>query len=297
MVGMLNWSIDPVHTFQQRFEIGDYSELFGSSRFYIVSRRPAVRLDMRRVKVCRNKLRLGFESRTLDGRAISLVREVPRRALGRFEPPSAWYDLEVRSYSDGTYFSLTHGPSGVHLFHGDTWTLGALLAGPDMEWSVQEVLYVGQAFGRDGRRHVLERIREHKRIQEIYSRELTSEYDVFLTPCEFGKTLFTNYDDLMDPQDELVDMEFLFEVFRPSSTRMLGLVIDIVEHAMISYFDSPYNVKLRKWNASDPTAAMRCLQKAGVRTMMVMFGGDNPGLARFVTVQVPPHPCRRQLEL
>jgi hypothetical protein len=281
MVGMLNWSINPVHTFQQRFEISDYNQLFGSSRFYIVSRRPTVRLDMRRVKVCRNKLRLAFESRTLDGRSISLVREVPRRVLGRFDPPSAWYDLKVQDYSDGTYFSLTHGPSGVHLFHGDTWTLGSLLAGPDVEWSQQEVLYVGQAFGRDGRRHVLERIREHKRIQEIYSRELTSEYDVFLTPCEFGDTLFTNYDDLMDPQDELFDINFLFEVSKPSSSQMLGLIIDVVEHAIISYFEPAYNVKLRKWNVSAPTAAMRRLQKAGVRTMLVLFGGSSPGLARF----------------
>jgi hypothetical protein len=286
MVGMLAWSIDPVHTFQQRFEISDYNQLFGSCRFYIVSRRPAVRLDMRRVKVCRNKLRLAFESKTLDGRAISLVREVPRSAMGRFDPPSVWHNLEIRSYSDGTYFSLTYGPSGTHLFHGDTWTLGALLAGPDLEWSLQEVLYVGQAFGRDGRRHVMERIREHKRIQEIYSRELISDYDVFLTPCEFGKTLFTNDDDLMDPQDELLDMDLLLEILGPTSSRTLGLAIDVVEHAMISYFDPTYNVKLRKWNASDPTAAMRRLQKAGVRTMAVMFGGNSPGLARFFSSSV-----------
>jgi hypothetical protein len=231
-------------------------------------------------------LRLAFESKTLDGRAVLLEREVPRWALGSFDPPSSWHDIAVRSYSNGTYFSLTFEPSGIHLFHGDTWTLGALLAGPDLEWTLQEVLYVGQAFGRDGRRHVLERIREHKRIQEIYSRELPSEYDVFLTPCEFEQTLFGNYDDLMDPQDEVADMDFLLEIMGQRSMTTLGLTVDVVEHAMISYFDPAYNVKLRKWNAADPTAAMRRLQRAGVRTIMVMFGGNGPGLARFFSNSV-----------
>jgi hypothetical protein len=133
---------------------------------------------------------------------------------------------------------------------------------------------------------VLERIREHKRIQEIYSRELPSEYDVFLTPCEFGQTLFGNYDDLMDPQDEVADMDFLLEIMGQRSMRTLGLTVDVVEHAMISYFDPAYNVKLRKWNSSDPTAAMRRLQRAGVRTIMVMFGGNGPGLTRFFSNSV-----------
>jgi hypothetical protein len=67
---------------------------------------------------------------------------------------------------------------------------------------------------------------------------------------------------------------------------MLGLIIDVVEHAIISYFEPAYNVKLRKWNVSAPTAAMRRLQKAGVRTMLVLFGGSSPGLARFFSCSV-----------
>jgi hypothetical protein len=296
MVGTLAWTVYPTHTFQQRFEISDYTELFGPCQHYVVSRRPAVRLDQARVK--RHEIRLTFRSMAFDGTPIRFDRVIHQKSLARVWPHRLLKGLEICTYSNGTYFSLTGQSSGEHIFHGDVWTLCALLAETADELTWQEVLYVGQTFGRDGSRHVLDRMREHKKIQQIYSESLTSETDVFLTPCHLGHSSLFNDDDVPE-SDEHLDVDQLSElIWFQQSEKSRKVCVDIVEHALITYFGSVYNERLRKWSPTQPTTAMRRIRDTGIRTIFVIFGGA-PGLAKFfsqaVTSPARAHTVKYQL--
>jgi hypothetical protein len=295
VAGTLFWEVDPVHTFQQRYRIDDYREWFKSCRFYVVTCRPSVRVEMEHHRYLKSLVRFCFESSDWTGEIIREQVECDLASLfsdidQRDHPVEL---LRVDAPDDRTYLTITVviGNTGYQI-HNDTWSLASTVC-TDTRFSLQEVLYVGQTFGRDGNRHVLERTAEHKKIQRIYADHLTTPMDVFLTPCEVSRSQFLPIDDFdmasgfLDDDGVELDFDAVMDLSGMSGKGLPKSAIDVIEHSLIAHFKPEYNEKLRNWSPATPTSSMRRFQEAGIRSMRMTFAGSN-GTARFFSASAPP---------
>lgn len=108
-----------------------------------------------------------------------------------------------------------------------------------------EVLYVGQAFGKNGERIATDRLKSHSTLQRIltdyYSSYPDKQLHIFL--MEFTPQLHANFDGLnkvYSATQEEEDIHFNEVMNNPLKYNQ---IINITEAAMINYFKPPYNIK------------------------------------------------------
>ncbi|MCB2291185.1 hypothetical protein LGK97_15755 [Clostridium sp. CS001] len=107
-----------------------------------------------------------------------------------------------------------------------------------------EVLYVGQAFGKDGERLATDRLKSHSTFQKILTDYHSSHPDkrLYIFLYEFTPQMQISFDGLSGvystTKDE--DERHFNEVM--NNPLKYNQVINITEAAMINYFKPPYNV-------------------------------------------------------
>jgi hypothetical protein len=190
-----------------------------------------------------------------------------------------------KTHADGSYFSV-YSDDG-ELLHGDTWALATSMLGAPKGIADQEILYVGQAYGQRGERSAYDRTKEHSKVQRIYEEHAGEAWDIFISPIIIEDTNCGNWDHLPDDRRGF-DLEAVHAL---AGDQLRGgiapkLSVDIVEHALISAFQPPYNVKLTEWEPSNPTAAMRKIQSWRFRMLSVTLNGVD-GMARYYTSARP----------
>ena len=206
--------------------------------------------------------------------------------------PSAWPGKTPKTsppkprksstYEDGAYFSLIVNDD---LMHGDAWALASLLSFADANIARQEVLYVGQAFGREGSSNVWERTRKHEKLQRIYEDHVNDDCEIFVTPLSLERRGIIN-DDHIDDNENGPNLSDYFDTFVDTGGDILKPSVDLIEHALISYFAPPYNDMLTEWRVKKPTEAMQKMRSAGFRLLHMHLSGWW-GLARFYSAQQP----------
>lgn len=107
-----------------------------------------------------------------------------------------------------------------------------------------EVLYVGQAFGKDGERLATERLKSHSTLQRILTDYHSSHPDkrLYIFLYEFTPQMQMSFDGLSGVYSTTreEDERHFNEVI--SNPLKYNQVINITEAAMINYFKPPYNV-------------------------------------------------------
>ncbi|HHX61952.1 MAG TPA: hypothetical protein GX707_14780 [Epulopiscium sp.] len=121
---------------------------------------------------------------------------------------------------------------------------GALnISGTTRAWEF-EILYIGQAFGKDGERIATDRLKSHSTLQRILTDYHSSHPDkqIYLFLFEFTPQLQMSFDGLTKEytatQEE--DNNHFSDVM--SNPLKSNQIINITEAAMINYFKPPYNV-------------------------------------------------------
>jgi hypothetical protein len=187
-----------------------------------------------------------------------------------------------RTYSNGAYFSVE---VDGRLAHGDAWSLASLLSDADTELAAQEVLYVGEAFGKDGSTNVWRRVRAHEKLQQIYEDHADIDCDIFVVPLSLERRAWVS-DDHIDDDDPGPSMEQYYRHFATEQGGVRKASVDLIEHSLISYFTPHYNELLIEWRQETPTKSIRLMRDAGFRLIQVHLSGWW-GLARFYSAAVP----------
>lgn len=292
MAGTLGYTISVRHVFQRKFGSEELGKAMRGCHWYIISRRPRIRI-------------LEGTPRIKDGiLTLEFIETDPgRNATRQFALGSELVDQEKQSvfkiYDQGSYFSLRFDGQVIH---GDAWALASFFSGADREVANQEVLYIGQAFA-GGNGNAWERTNNHQKLQMVYEDHASDPWDIFVSPLVLESGNFQS-DDHIDDSENGPSLERYFKDFSGREGETTKASIDLVEHSLISYFNPPYNEQLRNWNAANPTAAMRKMRDAGFRLLHVHLSGwqglsrfysaerPEPSRSHFISQDIPPVPRR-----
>lgn len=271
MAGTLIYRLRVQHIFQQRFvDAAALGTALQDCRWYIITRRPAVRIVPDSVALDDDILTLDVRTRRPDGSPHTVNLGADIIGLGRTH--------SFDTHPDGSYFSFR---SGDQLLHGDAWALASLLSDALPDLARQEVLYVGHAFDQT----TWARTNRHETLQRIYAEHVGTDWDIFVAPLAVDRRIWTA-DDHIDDDEEGAGMEGYYGTFATMGGDILKPAVDIVEHSLVSYFVPEYNDKLTEWRVSSPTRAMRQMRDGGFRLLHVHLDGW-AGLARFYSQQAP----------
>ena len=106
-----------------------------------------------------------------------------------------------------------------------------------------EVLYIGQAYGKDGRRKASERLKSHSTLQGIYAEAINNspDMDIWLIVSTFKPLLLASFDGRSKKYatTDQEDSEHMNKVIYHNMTEQQQ--INFTEAALIKYFQPHYN--------------------------------------------------------
>jgi hypothetical protein len=149
-----------------------------------------------------------------------------------------------------------------------------------------EVLYVGQAYGTEGRRNAVDRLSKHETLQAIYAEAVRRSPDkevwiVLLGLAEpYGLILFSPV-----PGD---DPEFAETVTRLTTPISEQQRINFTEAALIRYFQPPYNTDYKDTFPSPAHKTYRECYKMDVNSVAFEMETSEPIQTRLYSEAVPP---------
>jgi hypothetical protein len=172
MAGSIGYTLKVAHVFQRRFDSESFVTALADSHLYLISRRPAVRIDKESIRIYRDRLVFDITTRKsirspVESYPLTLSLDVGHEVE------------DFRMYSNSTYFSFRF--NGM-LVHGDAWAIASLASNTRPDLAAQEILYVGQAYGRDGSGNAWQRTRRHSTLQKIYEEHSGEDWDIFISP-------------------------------------------------------------------------------------------------------------------
>ncbi len=140
--------------FQRKFADPEtYGKALNSCRWYIIARRPSVRIIPESVRLDDNIITLEVVTRN----SVHSDRQAHHLAAD-LELAGSAKNFEV--HANGAYFSVLIDDQ---LIHGDAWALASLLSHARLDIARQEVLYIGQAT------NFWKRTQSHKKLLRIYA--------------------------------------------------------------------------------------------------------------------------------
>ncbi|UTG61525.1 hypothetical protein J2O09_00735 [Elizabethkingia anophelis] len=114
-----------------------------------------------------------------------------------------------------------------------------------------EILYIGQAYGKNGKRTALDRLASHETVQKIYTHALTNNPDsdiwIMLTHFSQVSALFSLGEDLLkDPEMSDKEEEKINDFFKNEGLKFSEKQkINFTEAALIKLFEPPYNSEFK----------------------------------------------------
>lgn len=152
--------------------------------------------------------------------------------------------------------------------------------------SMWQVLYIGQAYGKNGSRAALDRLEEgHKKYTRIVT-DRQFHQDVYVVPVEVATSGQTagHYPSADGPGYTFDNFCRLSNALSTDGRRESIKLLSIIENALISYFQPEYNEKLKPWPAV--TAIADEFRDLGVGTFVVVVDGAGD-IANLVTSRRP----------
>jgi hypothetical protein len=215
---------------------------FGPGRqchIYAIGRRPRITFDPTAFKIRPESVSGAFVVNRREGPQIYdfEVGNGPEDSVVRVECEYPYSDF---SFRDANGKSVIDGPVAQYL---------AMVGLPQVypEAFDLEVLYVGQAYGKDGKRTAPQRLGHHETLQKIYAEAIhrSPEMDIWIVLFSFDEWILASFDSRTDtfgttPEEDLEHME---KVLHTEVTE--GQRINYTEAAMIRYFQPQYNIEFK----------------------------------------------------
>ncbi|MED2665874.1 hypothetical protein P4196_31905 [Bacillus thuringiensis] len=140
-----------------------------------------------------------------------------------------------------------------------------------------EIMYIGQAFGKEGERDALDRLQSHSTLQKIQSDILFEEpdNDIAIILFEFTPRLLASFDGLTKQVEKSPeeDMEHFLNVIAQPPLVLTKPIVTITEAALIHYFKPKYN-SMFKNNFPDPGHAYKEFYELDYNSIQVELDMD-----------------------
>jgi hypothetical protein len=238
----LNMQADRVLLLQQR-HLGLLTEdSFGPGRhchIYAVGRRPRITFDSKAFKVTPEAVRGAFVVNRREGQQIYdfEVGNGPKNPVVSLECDYPYSDFFFRD------------PSGKSIINGSVAQYLAMTGAHEVYPEVLdlEVLYVGQAYGKDGKRTAPQRLVHHETLRKIYAEAIhrSPEMDIWIVLFSFDEWILASFEGRKDTfgTTEEEDLAHMQKVLHTDVTE--GQRINYTEAARIRYFQPPYNIEFK----------------------------------------------------
>jgi len=221
--------------FRQQNLVRMHDYLAEGCHLYLVSRRPRTFIEPTSVRIRHGRIRGRF-----------VVELASKPSSWRFETPF-WIDapekliLSVDAAKD--YYQVIGKRSGRTYVHGDTWALALLSSYCRPDLAEQEVLYIGQSFGKEGELNALDRIIRHEKIQKIYADHQSAQFDIYITLLRISDAaslIQLGSAESFASADRAGIASLVASTLRPGVDRLREQVT-LAEASLISYFKPEYN--------------------------------------------------------
>ncbi|MET7327442.1 hypothetical protein [Nonomuraea sp. NPDC005650] len=142
----------------------------------------------------------------------------------------------------------------------------------------QEVLYVGQAFGKEGERSAFDRLRSHSTLQRIYS-ELSPDKEVWLSLCKITdvvlmQTMTPHLEAEIEGEEENLQRIMDLVAWTQSKDFTSREGVALIEAALIRFFQPKYNMIFRN-NFPDPAhVSTRECYDLEINALIMEFHGN-----------------------
>lgn len=225
----------------------DKNETFNDNNpcnIYFILRRPKVTVDPDSIKINGKKAEFNLLLH-LNGQidVISLVVEF-KHASSKIESFTQ-YPYNILAFRDQRNALMVARPSS--LIDSDL-----VLNNTETEDLDYEILYIGQAYGKDGNRTAFDRLAKHETLQKIYSHSLTSypDSDIWIMLADFSQQsmLLSAPLDLVKPNeaDKKIEDEKVKHMFDNNGISITEKQrINFIEAGLIKYFEPEYNQKFK----------------------------------------------------
>ncbi len=267
---------------QQEFEaIGPPTDY--DCHLYLVSARPRMSVDPTTVVISDTKLSFVLRLRRGDDFDAYPIDASHSLGAGPWRWESTW------PFED---FALVHEVTGVRAMSGVVALLEA--GAPGDQWPGEarhhDVLYVGQAFGRDGERTAWDRLKSHSTLQRILA-EAAPDRQVWLTLAAVtdvqGAQLMHAPDGTPESRDaeKERDMRIIKAIYHDDSFRDRDSVA-LAEAGLIRYFQPPYNVRLRDKFPAPRQVPLETARSFDFHSLIIELQGEALG-ALYGSSEVP----------
>ncbi|PSL18601.1 hypothetical protein CLV60_13028 [Dyadobacter jiangsuensis] len=208
---------------------------------YLICKRPRISFDPERIEIKEGLLTLGIN--------VQRQSSFEKHTYSMFHN---WKSENIEWDCPYPYTFLTLKPIGRKPFRIKAAAMAQIAA----NYTVQddyldlEVLYVGQAYGKDGARTAPARILNHSTLQSIYADvpQKNPDYEVWLILCSFFQTIVTSLDGISESKNDFGEGQ-KDKLFEKLTREGIGRrqEVNIAEAALIRYFQPTYNV-VYKWS-------------------------------------------------
>ena len=204
---------------------------------YLVCRRPRVGLDPASITFTPERIRGRF-----------FIQRQDRQEFVEFDSPHSLGSSKLTVECPYPYSEFRFRTSaGAILSHGKTSLLVATLGQQYWRYLDLEVLYIGQAYGRDGTRTASQRLIRHETLQGIYAEALrrSPDQEIWIVVTTFEDQMFASFDGISKTYGttQAEDDAHIEQVVAADITERQK--INFTEAALIRYFQPPYNTLLK----------------------------------------------------
>lgn len=238
----LNMQTDRVHILQQRHLHLVTEDAFGPGRqchIYAIGRRPRITFDPTSFKITPEAIRGAFVVHRREKPEIYDF-EQPNRSANPVVRVECEYPYSDFSFRNAKGESNIDGPvaqflpmAGAHEVYPEVFDL--------------EVLYVGQAYGKEGSRTAADRLVSHETLQKIYAEAIhrSPEMDIWIVLFSFKQWILASFDGRTDKFGTTLeeDTAHMAKVAHTDVTE--GQQITYTEAAMIRHFQPQYNIEYK----------------------------------------------------
>ncbi len=217
---------------------------------YLICRSPKILIDIDKSKITKRTIKLNFYS-NIGG----IKTNIPISIKNNIKNPVK----EIKSNYPYNYYQACFHNDKTHS-EGKTSLLFKQLCFQNNTYnsvSDLEVLYVGQAFGKDGKRITFDRLKSHEKAQKIYydTQDKFPDYEIWFLSLTFEPTLMTVFDPRTFYNPDLVDEDIEHVARIESNPISLDQQITILEAALIRYFGtSEFNKEYLDFPSSKHTS-------------------------------------------
>lgn len=140
-----------------------------------------------------------------------------------------------------------------------------------------KVLYIGQAFGKDGSRGALDRLREHSTLQKIALKGVPESYrlELVLLGIENGNKLMTEFNPFASNIDDATAQQRIKNGFDKLCDTTEAEKVTLYEAALIRYFQPQYNIQFKDSFPSTNLKVLNDCYKKDIRSLVAEIHFDS----------------------